>query len=641
MDSNVDKVKKSQKKTKEKTKWLKSRMWFSTFLSALFDDLGAIPPNIGNNLIVQNNMYVTKNSLNTVILVKELSNKTPVAMTSELIDTVKDVSNACIDFSLLNRKYFINPNDSGLRARIDTWEKSLNNPFLSEKTVTRAARCLYTVDVLNTGVQFYKTRFYITVRTQTGTEMGMALQKIKSYFHTIGADYKIIKSDLNEHLEYIATVSDKVPKNVKDIRYTVQTQQTLAEILPMNQGMNDLDGVFMGLDVFNNAPYFIDFRKSSGAKNIYVAAKSGYGKTFLVINWLLDMYSRRYNLCIMDIKGNEFDKMVKALGGLILSMRNNSKQYINYFKWLKSEVVDGEYDLYASDRFRKARDLIVAICDFGERNLSKGESLIEEFLQSYYTSLGVLRDNPNTWYLTERITPNDLFIGFYNYLSVEIKRKYGALTDDALDRIKIYFSREGSKSHMFTEEYTYDDIHNSNILLFDFGILEDTGYQDPVTFKIHVMFMRDIMTEFIAEKKRRKEWTGVVMEESQIVPDYVIEVYSEMITLGRSRNQVNMILGNSIETLMDNPASKAIVDNLNILCFGVLTREARYYVTKKIGLSDENSEKLEEISTNPQYENTFLLINQMQKGATTPLLKAYVPERVRRGQIFNVVDEEH
>ena len=55
---------------------------------------------------------------------------------------------------------------------------------------------------------------------------------------------------------------------------------------------------------------------------------------------------------------------------------------------------------------------------------------------------------------------------------------------------------------------------------------------------------------------------------------------------------------------------------------------------------DKECDELESLFTNPDYVNTFLLVNKMQKDATTALLRAYVPQRVVEGKLFKVVDTE-
>ena len=59
LKKNAKEVKKKQKKDRFQV----LRMWISTFISAVFNDRGTIPPNIGDNILVTNNVYITQYSL--------------------------------------------------------------------------------------------------------------------------------------------------------------------------------------------------------------------------------------------------------------------------------------------------------------------------------------------------------------------------------------------------------------------------------------------------------------------------------------------------------------------------------------------------------------------------------------------------
>ena len=60
-------LKKKQKKEKKRDRFIRTRMWVSTIVSSMFNDRGTIPPNIGNNILITNNLYITRNALSAVM----------------------------------------------------------------------------------------------------------------------------------------------------------------------------------------------------------------------------------------------------------------------------------------------------------------------------------------------------------------------------------------------------------------------------------------------------------------------------------------------------------------------------------------------------------------------------------------------
>lgn len=321
-------------------------------------------------------------------------------------------------------------------------------------------------------------------------------------------------------------------------------------------------------------------------------------------------------------------------------MRSSSTNYVNTFVMDKEEAKGMDSPrVYFDSRFNLSKEIISIVCDLPEETRSQGEALIEEFLQACYQQLGVLPDNPNTWYRSENLNPYMVYDMFVEYMSPAMKTKYSEVSSKMLMRMKMYMSRDGSCGHMFRDAYSYKELLECKMLTFDFGILESGTAVDPVMFRLRVLFMTLINDEYVSYKKSKGEWTVKVLEESQIAEDYLLKIYSKEFTLRRSQNQVTILLGNSVSALASNPISVPIIDNINIMAIGVVHKSSQEYLVNEFGL-DKYEQKLIDINENPDYENTFLLVNKMQKDATTAMLKVFVPPRVVNGKIYKVVDTE-
>ena len=208
-----------------------------------------------------------------------------------------------------------------------------------------------------------------------------------------------------------------------------------------------------------------------------------------------------------------------------------------------------------------------------------------------------------------------------------------------LTRLSIYMSRTGSNSHMFRDAFDYHTVLDTKVLCFDFGMLGMGESTDQAMFKVRVLYMNLLNDQYVAYKYSLGEWTGKVLEESGIAADYLIRLYAKDFMLRRSQNQVTILLGNSISNLATNKNANGILENANILVLGSLNKSSREYLVEEFGL-DKEVDELEALVSNPDYMNTFLLVNKMQKDATTALLKAYVPDHVVKGALFKIVDTE-
>lgn len=633
LKKNAKEVKKKQKKERFQV----LRMWISTFISAVFNDRGTIPPNIGDNILVTNNVYITKYSLSALIGIVELSNDTPVGFISDLVSTVKrDVPGIIIDTVIKNIPYYIDTKAPGMKSRRESWEKILSYPLATERMATRAARQIYTLTVAESGEKLYRSRIYITVRAMDGTTLNAGIDKVSQYLNTC-ALYRVVRNNLQDHLEYVAMSSSHSSAVMKDVGWIVTSQQTIAEMLPQSQGLNDVKGIMIGIASENNSPYYIDFMSSSAAKNLYLIAKSGAGKTFMGQTILLDAFTKNFNVCAMDIKGTELGAFTRACGGKTLQLRSTSTTYINTYKLESKDVKNGEYRIYFNKMFNatKVRLQIMA----GVENDPKYETLFDKFLRALYTEYGVREDNENTWYRSEQLDPFVAFDYFKKWLSPKIQEEYGEESINIMNSLSMYMSRSGSMSHIFKDQYTYSEVINTKVLTFDFGMLEESeSAMNSVVFKLKVLDMITIKTEFIASKKAKGEWTFVFDEESQYAPDYLLDEYKKDVTMGRANNQATAILGNSVKALRENPRSKAILDSINILLLGKLNVSDREYFIKEYDLASEEQRLLDDSNKDESSLYKFILINRMQAKATKATITAPVPKSVRDSMLYKVVD---
>lgn len=615
-------------------------MWFSTFISKFYPDRVQIPPNIGNNIFIGNNQIVTKYSISSMVVLEELSDTTPVALTSEVIKAVKNaVPGVYVDVTFKNQNYYPDLGAQGLQSRIRQWVNTVNNKNLSERSRKRAARLLYTVDIARRRHRLFRTQVYFIIRAQNGLQLRQAQKVLESKIDGYKISYRPIKSKVIDHLKYTSLVSNKSGETARDIPTLITSSTVLAEMLPTIMGMNDEKGNYLGLNLFNYSPYNINFRATRKAKNIYVLGLSGHGKTFLVINWALDAYAIGYNICASDLKGNEFVPMTHCVGGVVISLRPESPLYINTLKFNKNEIREGNHKVYYNTRISYTRNMLMYAAMPNKEDVPMVETLVKEFLASYYATAGVLRDNPNTWYRTGNMHPLHLYDAFNKFLSKAHIAKYGVVAERLLDRFKDYFHPSGTNSHMFGKEIDLQYAYSTKMLTFDFGMLNTEGVVDVAAFQIRQQFM-DIMNDgYVLHNMQKGEWTYRILEESQIAGEEGLERYAKEFSLRRAQQQVTVMLGNSVTALMESKAASTIIDNINILALGVINKRGRDFVIDEFGLNKHKG-LIDDIAENPDYENQFLLVNKMQKHSTTALIKAFVPAHIAGKRLFTTIKTE-
>ena len=118
--------------------------------------------------------------------------------------------------------------------------------------------------------------------------------------------------------------------------------------------LSDRDGIFLGLNMYNRSPVFLnpydDYKYTNG--NVWIGGSSGAGKTFTLqcIGGRLRQQGKRV-IYIIPKKGHEFRPRCEQLGGLYLRMSPSSRDCPNLMAIRRKSL-----DSYASLKNLSARD---------------------------------------------------------------------------------------------------------------------------------------------------------------------------------------------------------------------------------------------------------------------------------------------
>lgn len=612
--------------------FLTIRTWVNFILSSIQKDRGRIPDNIGNKMMICNNMYITRYYMNSIIVVESLSTDTPVTLCSMLTNYLRRKgSNAVVDFTFKRQKFDINLKDSGWGSRERSWRNTANAVIdktdqwsVTEKEQRMAVRCLYTLDKVRAGHKLSKTRIYITLRAKSGSALTRAEKLTYDFLNSINAEYRVLVGDIKKNLEYMSIISDSYSDDIKDIPAIITDNVTASQMFPKSGSPNGTEGCYLGNNLLNHTQFMLDWNTITSARNIYVIDQSGGGKTVIVANWCCSAVENGMAVCIMDIKGNEFNNFVNGTGGYIVSLRQESTGYINSWKMIKEDTDDLHAEAYFRKRIAFSKQQMMILSGLTEEeDKTDFEELLEKFHRALYTSRGVLDSNRNTWHNTDILTPFKVYEMFLDYMTPEMQRKYDKIARKVINGLGMFMSREGSKSYLFEQEFNYADILRAPTLMFDFGILEGaTDRTDPVIFRLKFAYMRTLNAEYTAYKYSQGIKVFKVLEESQIAvgdPD-IMKGYVEEFTLRRAQGQTTILIGNSIKALTDNPMSQALIENVKGILMGRLAPQARETAIKEFAL-EEYEPLLDVLESGPEYENSFLFINKMQQRPVIPILK--------------------
>lgn len=613
----------ADKPKKERLLWLK--MWINYAVSLTMKDRGKIPDNIGDRILISNNMYITKLYMTTIVHVYELGQNTPVTLMEILCGALRDRGNkAIIDMTCKNSRYDFDPKNSGLQSRIRAWENNLDSEITSRRMRERSARCLYTVEVAQSGKMLKNTRMFLSIRAKDVQTLNNAEKIIYDTLGSMGCTYMPAHSNIKENLEYVSLIGNRT-YDLKSVVPVMTTNVILSQLVPNCGSFNDKKGYYLGQNVMNGSPYFMDTWSITVARNMYAVAPSGVGKTVLAINMAQSAYENGAACCFMDIKGNEYTNFINATNGYIVSLRATSTEYINSWYMRKEDTDPENAEAYFKSRVQFSKQQMIILSGIRDREkLLELEELLDEFHDSLYIKLGAIPQNMNSWAVTEQLNPYVVFDHFETYLTPQKRAQY-SFSKSTLGVLRMYMSATGSKSYVFKREFDYARILSSDTLSFDFGILQSATVADidADLFRLKFLYMSKLNGDFTTRKYAEGRRTFKVLEESQVVSPEIMQMYVQEYTLRRSQNQDTLLLGNSVQALSDQATARALIENTRGLFIGELTLDARKIVTEQFGLQHlEDYIKIPGSSN--KYKNCFVFINNMQKKSLYPVIQVQI-----------------
>lgn len=615
-------------------------MWAYYAAAMIAKDIGTIPPNIGNRILISSNMYTTKNYLNSVIQVTALGMRTPVTTFQVLNDYLRSKGcKAVVDVTFKRQPMLINTNDAGLRSRRRHWLAQLDSDSIPDNMKETAARCTYTCEQLDKGEKLAYTRVYLTIRSKSGTELMNAEKLVGSWLVSIGASYLPVTSTIKQTLEYMSLISDKYSNEVKDVKALVTSDLTLAQMMPNCGAFNGEKGLYVGMDIRSNTHFNLNLEKITVARNIYIIAPSGVGKTVLAQNIVMSALEHdNWRVFINDIKGNEWMNTCMSVNGLVLSLTPLSRQYINSFKMNPDHTTFEDSEEYFKDNFNLSKLTMITLT--GATNpdvIEQLDTLVEQFLNSVYSTLGVLSSNKNTWYKTMSLTPYIIYDMLVDYMTPTMIKKFDKCGELIISSLRKTMSVDGSKSYIFKEEFDMFDVYKAKCVVANFGMLKYSSIStiDAPIFKLKFEYAQRIKAAYVQYNYNNKFETLVIDEESQIVPPETMHTYIEDFTLRRAQRQTTVLLGNSIQALLDSTISKPLIENVRGLLIGDLPQEARDEVIKQFDLK-QYEDLIMTVGSTEQYQNSFVFINRMEPEPVVPIIKFILDgDKARRYLAFS------
>ena len=261
---------------------------------------------------------------------------------------------------------------------------------------------LYLKDVMNRqGEDFYYMHTIIEVTAEDPETLEQRVTAVEQL--CVSVDMIARRCDYKQEQAFLSTLPVLAldPDVERKSRRNALTSGMAASFPFASYELSDKNGVFLGINMYNKTPVFLDpyddYKYTNG--NWWIGGSSGAGKTFtlLTLSGRLRQQGKRV-IVIAPKKGHEFRPLCEKLGGLYLRMSPSSKDCPNLMAIRRASL-----DAYAHLKNLTARDdsvladkisRLIIWFSLKKRDLSEEDkSRLDSSLVECYQRYGIDFDN--------------------------------------------------------------------------------------------------------------------------------------------------------------------------------------------------------------------------------------------------------
>lgn len=612
-------------------------------------------------------------------------NKFPDYIAPRLIDVIRSKCNNTgvkINFYYYAQPHRINWSSPEMKNRMSIWrrysEEHKGNvsvfSYREQRSESLAReRMIMSTKYLNEAELEYKRAFlrvYFIIEVSALRDeksiinMSDSIVKLKRICKQ--SDIKLSELRINM-IDWVRTISPFSLSRIKEIEgrlaRKVMTDDLLANFNSYKQGRVGTHGVSLGIDILNGGPVMRKFKEDpDGADNWLIAAGIGGGKSYWVKTLLTFLLAEGFIASIMDYEGDEYNNLANYIraGNIddvkIVSMGKGSAVYFD-----PCEIPDltGDPDVDV-DLKESAIGFIVAvfrlIISGLDGNLSREEERVLSLaIQRMYDTVGVTEDK-NTWHRSKGLRLKDI----YNEIKNMVETK--ELVDNDSDNLKhkaavgivdassIYFEEGESKYGTFKNPMSANELYKAKLIIFSFGMRgASDDSTDPVILALKQLSVAYINIKISNYCKYIRHCFNVkVWEEFQRwgLARGSANTISNVITGGRKRGDVNLIITNDLGSFLDDSNLLALRLRQNIQNYAIgkiPDKSVRENFCKKcdqqdlrqaidnIAKANNNKAGIKSSGSNSRYKFAFCLAMEDGKKA---IVKSILPKALSKSDLF-------
>lgn len=379
---------------------------------------------------------------------------------------------------------------------------------------------------------------------------------------------------------YSETIFNKSKRNI--------TASQLGSAYPFSAyELADEGGVFLGVNASHGSPVFLntfDTTKYQSA-NMLIMGPSGSGKTYTLLSMLLRMRQKGLQIIIIaPLKGHEFRRACRAIGGEFIRIAPGSDQNINIMEIRKTDKGDsaliGDEDIMEkgsilSNKIQQLHSFFTVLLP---DRTEVEKQILDEAMKEVYSRFGITEDNGS---LIDPAT------GEYKKMPT-LADLYAVLRDTGHGKERVFntLTRYVTGSAKTFSQPTNVNMDNK-FLVFDVSDL--TAEMLPVGMFISLDFVMDKAKQDITKRKViaiDEMWR--LMKASRQCAEFVLQVFKEI------RGYAGAAIGatQDLSDILSDDIGAAVINNTKFKFFLPMDKREADTLARVIDLTSEELNQL-------------------------------------------------
>lgn len=563
-----------------------------------------------------NFLYSGTNRVSAFYLVDELPKQMEIGFHQSLRQIIP--LGVSLNFLELDDPYYIDWDDAGVKMRLKILEEvSVANQEEQESTTAYTGHkyqkknehdeaLIQSIEYVqfatlnsNTQRKLSEYKCLIVLTGERGQDLEDALMMFENY---------IEKRSGMKVLRITSTIADVIRKhspfgmiNVAGKKRRFDGMLTSDEIRSryhsFEQGVTGFGNVYLGTNIDTNSPVFKTFKRSvTDAEIVTVLGASDSGKSYEVKQITAQLMAfDNIVMTVNDYEGGEYQQLETLIDEsqtvVTLDFNRGSGRYLDPVALLPTGVADIDKDMFAIAN-ENTKSLFLAIATDEDLSNNKWiKVIINNGIDAFYSSLGVKRDDPDTW---EATLDKDIY-DVYNFLLQYTPSNTSDIEE--FERQRAYFEesfapyldKSRKVTNHFTEPVSFKELAEAKLVLCNYNMrgiaAESLSELDSIMVSLNastIAYFRTIYP-YANGKYNIKIWEELPRFAQHRNATSLIKTH---IVGGRKMGDINIIATNDPRSLMENDPF-ALSDNSNLVLIGKIgSKPTRDLVAKAFDMMD-------------------------------------------------------